>query len=180
MNPARMPLLAIDFDGVLHGYQSGWQGADQCPDQPVPGAMQAIRSYSERFRIAVHSSRSSQVGGIAAMQAWLRVHLAEEIGASEAERVFAMVEWPMVKPPAMVTIDDRAVQFTGEWPSVGSLANFQPWNKRSSFDEHEIVRALSDAIDAMWDGGWDHDEELRESRGVIACLARRGLKIVRV
>lgn len=31
---------------------------------------------------------------------------------------------------ALVTIDDRAVTFTGEWPSIDALMAFQPWNKK--------------------------------------------------
>jgi hypothetical protein len=29
----------------------------------------------------------------------------------------------------MVTLDDRAITFTGTWPSMKQLQEFKPWNK---------------------------------------------------
>jgi len=40
------------------------------------------------------------------------------------------VKFPQEKPPAMVSLDDRAITFTGEWPSMISLIAFKPWNKK--------------------------------------------------
>jgi len=40
------------------------------------------------------------------------------------------ISWPTRKPPAYVTIDDRAIQFTGEWPTLDDIQNFQPWYRR--------------------------------------------------
>ena len=31
------------------------------------------------------------------------------------------------KPPAMVTIDDRAIQFKGSWPEPEKLLEFKPY-----------------------------------------------------
>jgi hypothetical protein len=40
------------------------------------------------------------------------------------------VEWPSHKPSALVTIDDRAIRFTGVWPEMETLINFKPWNRK--------------------------------------------------
>ncbi len=115
------PILCLDFDGVIHSYTSGWKGADQIPDPPVPGAMEFIKKAREYFRVAIFSSRSNQPGGLKAMQDYISIH--GDIG-------FYDVEWPLEKPPALVTIDDRAITFTGTWPDMKSLLEFKPWNKK--------------------------------------------------
>ena len=44
--------------------------------------------------------------------------------------VTAMLHFPVEKPPAFVGIDDRVIQFTGEWPSLDSLKSFKSWNAK--------------------------------------------------
>ena len=122
------PILCLDFDGVLHSYTSGWKGADVIPDPHVPGALEFLSDAVKQFRVAIYSSRSGQPGGIEAMQAWLHDRVTNHWDV-EGEWL-AEIEWPTEKPPALVTIDDRAVTFTGQWPSVQSLLEFKPWNKR--------------------------------------------------
>lgn len=127
------PILCLDFDGVLHSYASGWKGADVIPDAPVPGAIAFIKEASEHFRVAIFSSRSNQEGGITAMQGWLRDN-AGISGWGESVPIppswFMEIEWPTEKPPALVTIDDRAITFDGTWPAIETLKGFKPWNKR--------------------------------------------------
>lgn len=126
------PILCLDFDGVIHSYSSGWKGADTIPDPPVDGAMSFIWNAADHFRVAVFSSRSNQKGGLKAMQDWLWKHFTEYWGPhqTEARDKLAEIEWPLEKPAAMVTIDDRAVMFTGEWPKIDDLLAFKPWNKK--------------------------------------------------
>ncbi len=133
------PILCLDFDGVLHSYSSGWKGADIIPDPPVPGAMEFIHQAELNFTVAIFSSRSHQPGGIAAMRTWLGAHLFEfyrdaaDFGLSPrhyVEDLLSKIKFPLEKPPAMVTIDDRAITFTGQWPTMETLHNFKPWNKK--------------------------------------------------
>lgn len=132
------PILCLDFDGVLHSYTSGWKGAHFIPDAPVPGAMAFLVEAVKHFDVAIYSSRSGQEGGLKAMQSWVDHWLTVEFGwdsPQQADAVMAAnsvrnnVKWPTEKPPAMVTIDDRAITFTGKWPSIETLQAFKPWNK---------------------------------------------------
>lgn len=125
---SRKPILCLDFDGVLHSYASGWKGADIIPDAPVSGGPEFIAAAQQHFTVAVHSSRSCQPGGIDAMKSWLHMAI---IAADIDGSVFDAIEWPTEKPPALITIDDRALTFDGTWPSIEELMRFQPWNKRS-------------------------------------------------
>ena len=99
--------LSIDFDGVLNSYISGWQGHDNLPDDPVPGAQLACRRFLDAgWKLYVHTSRQ-QLGPV---QLWLRQH---------------DFPYPMyltrIKPIAMAYIDDRAVRFEGNWESTRKL-----------------------------------------------------------
>jgi hypothetical protein len=127
MMERKKPILCLDFDGVIHSYTTGWEGADVALDPPVSGAMQAIESYLAYFRVAVFSSRSNQQGGINCMRRYI------ERAATPPDQVTPawvnQIEYPTEKPPAMVTIDDRALTFTGIWPEPWALLSFKPWNK---------------------------------------------------
>ncbi len=126
------PILCLDFDGVLHSYTSGWKGADVIPDPPTEGAMRFLWDASEHFSIAVFSSRTHQRGGLRAMRRWIETHFREHWASdrTRADDILAEIDYPAFKPPAMISIDDRALTFTGEWPTIDVLRAFQPWNKK--------------------------------------------------
>lgn len=127
------PILCLDFDGVIHSYASGWKGADVIPDPPVAGALQFIVDAMERFTVCIFSSRSNQPGGRAAMIQWLGYWSVDRDHGMPGDfdsAAWSALQWPLEKPAAFVTIDDRAITFTGLWPSLDELAAFQPWNKR--------------------------------------------------
>lgn len=113
------PILCLDFDGVLHSYKSGWQGADVISDEPVPGAQEFVKSALIDFDVVVHSSRCHQEGGMQAIIAWLN-----KWGFPPGVLVASN------KPGAHVTLDDRAITFNGQWPSIRDLVLFKPWYKR--------------------------------------------------
>jgi hypothetical protein len=119
-------IISVDFDGVLHSYSSGWQGIDVIPDGPVDGAIEWLRKLinHEKLEPAIYSSRSVNALGIDAMKAWLVKH-----GLSEKE--LNSLSFPMSKPPAFLTLDDRAICFTGIFPTVDMIFAFKPWKKRN-------------------------------------------------
>lgn len=143
----RKPVLCLDFDGVIHAYTSGWKGANVIPDGPVPGAMAFILEAQKHFTVAIYSSRSGQRYGIDAMKfrvaLWMKQYLLcagrgadDEFLSDETRDIWYAaldaLQWPTEKPPAHITIDDRAVTFEGDWSVLDpvKLLAFKPWNKR--------------------------------------------------
>lgn len=141
------PVLCLDFDGVIHSYTSGWKGAHVIPDPPVPGAIPYMLSALDHFDVAIFSSRSKSLRGRWAMQLWLGKAIAEhwEAGGTEpsltececwsdAAGIHRKFSWPWFKPAALITIDDRALTFDGDWSSprysAEGIRSFKPWNKR--------------------------------------------------
>ena len=129
------PILCIDFDGVLHSYSSGWKGARNIPDPPVTGAIEwldslvedgeAVCAMAPRFRdfdVCIYSSRSRYWGGRSAMRKWL---LKWGFPKDKLENI----RFPLMKPPAFLQLDDRAMTFTGVFPSVREILSFKPWHK---------------------------------------------------
>lgn len=82
------------------------------------------------FDVVIFSSRSNQPGGLDAMKKWLKEHAGNAWWESPAGPGIEDVRFVTEKPPAMVTIDDRALTFTGVWPSMEVLKTFKPWNKK--------------------------------------------------
>lgn len=154
------PVLVLDFDGVIHSYSSGWKGASVIPDDAVPGAIEFILSALKQYEVSILSSRSHQWGGKSAMKKWLKKQLICWIQSTYdlphnevmsiwnaagfspgmdfwdvevddwAASVIKQIKWPWFKPAALVTIDDRAMTFTGEWPDMDDIKSFKPWNKK--------------------------------------------------
>lgn len=126
------PILCLDFDGVIHSYSSGWKGARNIPDDPVPGAVEFMHeALMDGWDVVVHSSRARHFGGVRAMRNWLRRHAGnvwyEVMGFPGLEDV-RFARW---KPSALVTLDDRGITFTGQFPDVKALRSFRPWNKKA-------------------------------------------------
>lgn len=126
------PILCLDFDCVCHSYTSGWKGADVIPDDYVEGLFEFLEAVKDAFDVKVYSSRSHQPGGPEAMLVWFIAQrkLWRERGGKPPEDTPLSLGFPDHKPSAFVTLDDRALTFEGKWPSVETLKNFKPWNKR--------------------------------------------------
>lgn len=125
------PILCVDFDGVIHSYDSGWQGADVIADGVVPGAMRFLHDATMHFDVCIYSSRSSQQGGERAMREAIirwRDERAKEEGLSS--NFMPSLRFVSEKPAAFLTIDDRAICFDGTFPDAESLLTFKPWNAR--------------------------------------------------
>jgi len=127
-----LPTVAIDFDGVIHAYRTGWQGAVLIADKPVTiKSRRAKVTYnsidwitglinSEKVKVAIFSSRNTQGGAIEAMKEWL-------LNNGMEREVLEQIDFPTEKPPCIVLVDDRCLRFEGHFFTVNELLEFKPW-----------------------------------------------------
>jgi len=125
-----MKTILVDFDGVIHSYTSGWKGARVIPDPPVEGAIEWLSRLVQKFEVCIYSSRSRQWGGRRAMRAWLFKHSDMLWFEGPGFCGIEDVKFPTKKPAAHLTIDDRCICFGGMFPSLSTIDEFVPWNKR--------------------------------------------------
>lgn len=109
--------VAVDFDGVIHSYTSGWQGADVIPDPPVPGAIEFLNELALHYTVVIFTTRAGHEGASSAIMAYLIEH------GFEGE----YVEITDVKGPAIFYLDDRAWRFRGRFPSMNQIRRAYPW-----------------------------------------------------
>lgn len=122
------PILCIDFDGVIHSYERGWQDG-VIYGGVTPGFFEWATEAQKLFQLVIYSSRSKTTEGQVAMGAWLRARIVEWNPEGEKE----LLEFRLAheKPIAFLTIDDRAVLFNGDWSVLPpeELIKFKPWNQ---------------------------------------------------
>lgn len=130
------PTVIFDFDGVIHSYTSGWKDVHIIPDPPVVQIGDAIRELRKHYRVVVVSSRCATQAGIDAIKAWLVEY---EI---EVDDIIAH------KPPAIVTIDDRAITFDGNANELlRKIQTFRPWYQKPAYERGDVVQ-IKDYIES--------------------------------
>jgi hypothetical protein len=124
-------VVALDFDGVLNSYSSGWQGHDKT-DDPVPGAAGAIRELWENgFKVVIYSARANEPKGVQA----IRDFLAEKLDIDPKG-----IDITDKKPIADVYVDDRAINFAGDWKkTLAAIKGFKSWiGKSLTWSGHKL------------------------------------------
>jgi len=121
--------ICVDFDGVLHSYTSPWINAHTIPDKPVDGAIEWLFETIQKLDIVIFSTRCKTWRGRCAIRAWIKQHAQglwyEPMGCRGIEEVKLSYK----KLPALVYLDDRAMRFTGTFPTVNEIHQAKPWNK---------------------------------------------------
>ena len=122
------PILVLDFDGVV----------TRDGDGPTEGFFEWAVEANKYFKLVIHShkSRDSEEGADW-MQDWLQTHVISW-RHSQLERNSALAtallefDFPTHRPDAFLTIDDRAITFTGRWNAPNlrpeALSQFLPWH----------------------------------------------------
>jgi hypothetical protein len=126
------PTLCIDFDGVIHSYDRGWQDG-VIYGELVPGFFDWVERARHMFKLVVYSSRSKDPEKLEAMKVWLATQYRLWADPGRASYGGPEVEFAHEKPAAFLTIDDRAVLFKGDWFAdyldPRALRGFTTWNE---------------------------------------------------
>lgn len=129
------PTLCLDFDGVIHSYERGWQDG-LLYGTVTDGFFEFILEARKGFNIVIHTSRLNHIQEEDELRSWLSTHLVYWKLLNNISPDFPPYindfSFAARKPPANVTIDDRALTFTGNWNDfpLEKLLNFKPWNAK--------------------------------------------------
>jgi|SRR5436853_2420674 len=125
-------IVCIDYDGVIHSYERGWQNGVIYGDV-VPGFFEWCMEAQKHFQLVVYSSRSSTPVGLSAMILWIDKKF-EDWNSKQVVKSKLHLTYAHEKPMAFVTIDDRAIQFKGDWNapelSTDAINTFKTWNAK--------------------------------------------------
>lgn len=104
-----MKTVAVDFDGVIHAYSLGWHDGT-IYDEPVPGALDALKTLLETYAVVVFTTRD-----IVPVAAWLALKGFHVAPVRELSPPFwrekGIICVTSTKPAAAAYIDDRGIRF---------------------------------------------------------------------
>lgn len=118
-----MKTIALDFDGVVNSYSSGWKGINTIPDPPIPGSFEFIENaINNGYGISIFSCRADTKIGREAILQWFADH-------GLPGHCLIKIKISSNKPKAIIYIDDRGWRFTGQFPTLETISNLKPWNQ---------------------------------------------------
>lgn len=104
------PTICIDFDGVLNNYR-GYDGDNL--GTPRPGAKEFLQELNKNYKVIILSARR-----YSKIITWLNEHGLWEY----------VTDVTSFKPPALAYIDDRGIQFKGNYQEIlEQLKDFKPY-----------------------------------------------------
>ncbi|WP_051743025.1 ASCH domain-containing protein [Kitasatospora sp. MBT66] len=114
--------VGLDFDLTLVRHDQGWQGGRIYGD-PIPGALEALRTLQARRSVFVVTARHRIHHP--AVAAWLVRHGFDAVVDDDPDRAYWLGHQVLVtnkKLGAALYVDDRALEFTGDWNAALSEA----------------------------------------------------------
>ena len=112
--------IALDFDGVLHTYESGWNGP-MPKDPPVKGSQEFVQKLiDKKYEVVIFSTRANTKKGKEGIEKWLK------------ENNFPKLKVTNKKAHAEVYVDDRAINFKGNFKNIlEKIEKFKSWTKKN-------------------------------------------------
>ena len=99
--------IAIDFDGVIHNFDKGWNDGT-CYGDPIPGALKALELLSKKYNIIVFTAKAKKnrplvngKTGTELVTEWLKKY----------DALKYVTEITSEKPRAKIYIDDNGYRF---------------------------------------------------------------------
>jgi hypothetical protein len=106
--------VAVDFDGVIHAYSRGWQDGT-IYDEPLPGALEALRTLMESYAVFVHTTRdAASVADWISDRSGIRT---TNLNPPEFWNGRGEILVTNRKYPAVAYVDDRGIRFEN-WPQA--------------------------------------------------------------
>lgn len=122
--------IAVDFDGVIHSYNTPWVARHVIPDPPVAGAIEWLWLTLQKMDVVIFSMRCHSWRGRRAVRQWLRQYSGALYHEDPAGGIgLEDLKLSATKPAALVYLDDRAMRFEGTFPTVEQIHRAKPWNK---------------------------------------------------
>ena len=102
--------IAVDFDGVIHSYESGWNG-DVPKDPPMPGVREALKKLKDDgWLLKILSTRKKEK-----IKEWLEKHDLDQYISGVYN----------VKIPAQIYLDDRGIHFENWDDALRDIKKFK-------------------------------------------------------
>lgn len=120
MGKRRGKKIGVDFDGVIHQYDRGFQGGE-CYGKPVEGAFSNLWLLHKRgLQPFIFTTRADEKIYVEEMRRWFgewlpikhNTHKFRGAELEEVEEFFEEIEITNIKKGAIAYIDDRAIRFT--------------------------------------------------------------------
>jgi phosphoglycolate phosphatase-like HAD superfamily hydrolase len=126
---AHQKTICIDFDGVLHDYSEGYKGLDVFGKQ-IPGAAEAVQNLKKQgWQIIIFTARPVTDG----LKMWLKEN---DIPFDFINENPSQLDAASTKPYADIYLDDRGLQFKGNWQeSLKEIAEYKNWQGFNSAEQ---------------------------------------------
>ena len=125
--------ISIDFDGVLSKYTHTFD-KNEILDIPNEGAIDfliniVMHDGADKYNVSISSSRNKYDHNV--MRNWFYKYIKEGFGHEMAKTILSYISFPLSKQPSFFHIDDRCIQFNGEFPkTIEEIDSFRQYYKK--------------------------------------------------